>query len=155
GRIYSIATDPQDWRRVYVVTATKVLFTADITNLAAHPFVTIGGGTKDNLDSLSVALGVDSPELRSIAIIDGTPVVGGLGGVYRALPPSGVAGPSTTWSEYGAGIPNVVVRDLDYDATTDTLVAGTMGRGAWIVPYASATITTAPDLTVTKTHVGD
>src|SRR5205823_5911097 len=43
-------------------------------------------------------------------------------------------------SEYGQGMPNTVTRDLRYDAVTDTLLAGTFGRGAWTVPNASTTI---------------
>jgi hypothetical protein len=42
-----------------------------------------------------------------------------------------------TWSKLGMGLPNAPVWDLDYDVTDDVLVAGTLGRGAWIVPAVS------------------
>jgi hypothetical protein len=147
--IDSIALDPQDWRRVYVVTGNKVYFTANITNLGANPFRVIGGGANDDLANLSAGLGNQAPELRSVTVLGATPVVGGLGGVYRFLPPPAGVCPQDTWTKYGQGLPNDVVRSLVYDATTDTLVAGTMGRGAWTIANASATITANAVLTVT------
>ncbi|MEP6652387.1 MAG: sialidase family protein [Myxococcales bacterium] len=42
------------------------------------------------------------------------------------------------WSKIApTTLPNVLVFDLDYDASRDLLVAGTMGRGAWTIPGAS------------------
>src|SRR5262249_21458639 len=108
--IDSIALDPQDWRSVYVVSNNKVFFTPDITNLGANPFRVIGGGVNDNLSSLTT-------QLRSVEVVGSTPVVGGLGGVFRKI--------GAVWSEYGQGLPNTVVRDLQYNATDDVLVAGT------------------------------
>ncbi|MCI0684277.1 MAG: autotransporter-associated beta strand repeat-containing protein [Gemmataceae bacterium] len=43
----------------------------------------------------------------------------------------------SVWREFGAALPNVPVYDLDYDAADDVLVAGTLGRGAWLLPNAS------------------
>jgi uncharacterized repeat protein (TIGR01451 family) len=146
--INRIAVDPQDWRRVYVVTGNRVLFTANITDLAGNPFQVIGGGPSDNLASLTAGLGSLAPQLRSITIVGSTPVVGGLGGLYRLLPPLPGC-PQPTWSKYGLGLPEVVVRDVGYDAATDTLFVGTMGRGAWTVSNASATIAVSGTLTVT------
>jgi hypothetical protein len=123
--IDSIALDPQDWRRAYVVSNNQVFFTADITNLVTNPFQVIGGGGSDNLNSLTT-------QLRSVEVVGSTPVVGGLGGVFREI--GGV------WSEYGQGLPNTVVRDLQCNATDDVLLAGTFGRGAWTVANASTTI---------------
>src|SRR5262249_34377499 len=108
-----------------VVSNNKVFFTSDITNLGANPFRVIGGGNNDNLNSLTT-------ELRSVEGVGSTPVVGGLGGVFRKI--------GAVWSEYGQGLPNTVVRDLQYNAADDVLVAGTFGRGAWTVANASATI---------------
>jgi hypothetical protein len=125
GFIDSIALDPQDWRRVYVVSNNQVFFTADITTLGANPFQVIGGGINDNLNSLTT-------QLRSVEVVGSTPVVGGLGGAFRKI--------GAVWSEYGQALPNTVVRDLQYNATDDVLVAGTFGRGAWTVANASATI---------------
>jgi hypothetical protein len=41
----------------------------------------------------------------------------------------------------GAGLPNVFVWDLDYNATDDVLVAGTLGRGAWTLGSLKALTT--------------
>ena len=64
-------------------------------------------------------------------------LVGGLGGVYRTLNPTGNA---PLWGEYGSGMPNVLVTDLHYDRTDDVLLAGTFGRGAWTIARASETL---------------
>jgi hypothetical protein len=158
--IYGVALDPADWRRVYVVTNTRVWFTPNITDLSDNPFQTLGGGPEDNLTSLIAPLGSLAPELRSIAIVGsngqpgtGTVVVGGLGGVYRRLTPPAGASRTATWSKYGSGLPNVVVTSMVYNADRDTLVVGTMGRGVWTLANASTTITISGLLTVTGNSV--
>src|SRR5207302_1279778 len=55
-------------------------------------------------------------------------------GVFRCIDPRG----TTTWSEVGANLPNALVFDLHYVPQDDVLVAGTLGRGAWVLPNASA-----------------
>ena len=45
-----------------------------------------------------------------------------------------------TWDQLGTGLPNALVYDLDYDATDDVLVVGTMGRGSWKLTNISATV---------------
>jgi Ca2+-binding RTX toxin-like protein len=98
----------------------------------------------DNLPSL--ALPGSGINLRSIALFAGNPatvsddviLVGGLGGVFRRrlADPAG----SNPWSEYGRGLPNVLVSDIEYDPKSDTLAAGTLGRGAWTVSNVKNTI---------------
>jgi hypothetical protein len=68
SKIDSIALDPTDWWRVYVVTGNQVFFTAKITALGANPFQLIGGGANDNLASLSAGLGNLGAELHSITL---------------------------------------------------------------------------------------
>jgi len=135
--IQSIAVSPRDWRQVYVVTTNQVFFTANISDLTTHPFLVIGGGPNDNLVSLSANLGSLGPEFRSLTVVGSTAVVGGLGGSYRLLTPLTGANPHAHWAKFGQGLPNDVVRSLTYDAPTDTLVAGTMGRGVWTLANAS------------------
>src|SRR5262249_11241805 len=60
---------------------------------------------------------------------------GGLGGVFRT-----VVSPTPHWSEYGEGLPNVLVTSLHYIAQGDTLLAGTYGRSNWSISSASNTI---------------
>jgi hypothetical protein len=40
---------------------------------------------------------------------------------------------SSTWALLGSGLPDVLVFDLRYVAGTQTLYAGTLGRGVWSV----------------------
>ena len=46
-------------------------------------------------------------------------------GVYE------LASGTSTWLRFGAGMPNVQVRDLELNQTTNTLLAGTYGRGVY------------------------
>ena len=52
----------------------------------------------------------------------------------------GTATGGLNWSEYGAGLPNAQVTDMEYDQRSDTLLVGTFGRGAWTLPDVSDTI---------------
>lgn len=45
------------------------------------------------------------------------------------------------WTELGAGLPNGLAYDLDYDPGADVLVVGTMGRGAWLLPEVTLAVT--------------
>ncbi|MFO0843987.1 MAG: hypothetical protein U0797_16575 [Gemmataceae bacterium] len=148
GQVWSVAVDPADWRRVYVVKGDQLWFTPDVTDLAAagHEFRVIGGAFTDNLITLT-------SQLRAVAVVPSAsgnvPVVGGLGGVFRLLPPSAAACPDAPWSKYGQDLPHALVRGLSYDAATDTLLAATYGRGAWAGANASATVGSAARLDVT------
>jgi hypothetical protein len=66
----------------------------------------------------------------SVAVSSGgnTVYVGTDVGVYST---SNVNGGSTSWSQFGAGLPNAQVDDLDLVPSLVLLVAGTHGRGAW------------------------
>jgi len=58
----------------------------------------------------------------------------GEGGVFRKIG----SGP---WTEYGAGLPNVLTTAVErYPTPDDILLAGTLGRGAWTIPNAGRTI---------------
>src|SRR5207253_3961898 len=59
------------------------------------------------------------------------------------------------WTKFGA-LPNVIVTDLHYIAPDaahsgqgDVLLAGTLGRGAWTVPNASALFAIQSSLIIT------
>jgi hypothetical protein len=99
--------------------------------------------------------------LESLDIYDPTPgttvvLVGGFGGVYRGIESGG----TYSWSLYGAGLANAMVTDLHYIPNIpnkpfgDILVAGTYGRGAWIVPNASLTLAESASLEV-DANAGD
>lgn len=155
GGIVSLAVDPQDWRRVYVVQGTtlrsgspnfancQVFVTDNITDLTNHPFRDITG----NLKSPTLTNGA----MRAITLFDNTPgtvgdsvpIVAGVGGVYRLL--------NGAWSRYGSALPNAVAEDIQYVTSQDLLIVGTFGRGEWEVPNVSTTIRTPGILTI----VGD
>lgn len=78
-------------------------------------------------------------------------LAGGQGGVFRTLAP----GADAHWSEFGAGLPNVLVSDLHYNATDDVLLAGTLGRGAFTLQSALAAIKTNSVITITGTSADD
>lgn len=112
-----IAIDPTDWNKAYVInTAGQVWSTPN----AGSTWINITGD-----------LGSGTTDLRTIAFVPGSPsalAVGGVNGVFRmAVNNTGV------WTQWGTGLSNAPVWDLDYDPIDDTLVAGTMGRGAWLL----------------------
>jgi hypothetical protein len=57
-------------------------------------------------------------------------MAGGLTGVFEMPNPSK---PGARWSMLGDGLPHALVLDLHYDYTHNVLVAGTLGRGAWML----------------------
>ncbi len=131
--IRDVVLDPADWMTAAVVESnlsgcsfpscppvfSKVFWTAD----AGITWHDITGNLTD-------------PGLESAAYIPGSPdrlMVGGRDGVFElTLPPTLPGGPFT-WGEIGTGLPNAPVWDLEYDAADDVLVAGTLGRGAWLL----------------------
>ena len=82
-------------------------------------------------------------------------LVGGDGGVYRKIG-------SDFWAEFGTGLPNVLVTDIDYfpkdtnaNTVDDVLLISTLGRGAWTIPNASAHLTTESIVTLTGSDSAD
>ena len=140
--IRDIAVDSTDWHKAYVVTAVGTVFAT-----------TNNGGSWTNVTG---NLGSGSTELWTITHIPGNPsviAVGGLNGVFRmATNNAGV------WNQLGTGLSNAVVFDLDYDALADTLVAATLGRGAWKLGAVAVSGTlpslSVNDVTVTEGNAG-
>ncbi len=130
-----IVLDPTDWRRAFVVSGSSVYMTPD------------AGQTWTNL-----TYNLADSELRSIEYITAPSgstgiVVGGNSGVdvFRF-------GGSNVWQEAATGLPNAPTSDLHFNTTDNVLLAGTLGRGAWIVVNASD-ILTPPGLVVSNvTH---
>jgi hypothetical protein len=158
--ITGIALDPTNWRVAFAVDAT-------------HVFVTLDAGQHWQDITGTLANQGLSNGLRSIAVTrindKDVVLVGTQDGVYRTIDPVGdptsgtyPAQPSTdvVWTEYG-NLPAVPVTSIDYVGTKDSvgnplpggsvgdvLVVGTLGRGVWTVPNASATLATVPNLVV-------
>jgi subtilisin-like proprotein convertase family protein len=126
GVVQDIVLDPSDYHHAFVIDLTDVYSTSD----GGQTWQTITG----NINQLTLG------QLRSIEYVDlpgtGTNalVVGATGGVFA----DSLSTPST-WSRFGAAMPNVVVTDLEYDKTDDVLAVGTLGRGAFVMDDASYT----------------
>jgi subtilisin-like proprotein convertase family protein len=115
ANLRDVAVDPTDWHKAYVVNDSGQVWST-----------TNNGGSWTNVTG---NLGSGTADLRTLVVVIGAPgsvVAGGTNGVFRmATDNPGV------WNQLGTGLPNAIVHDLDYDAADDTLVAGTLGRGAW------------------------
>lgn len=156
GTITAIAVAPSDTNTIYVGTsdgnvqvsrdggttftvATAGLPNAVITDFAidpsaathaivtyqgygtstGHVFETMNAGTLwTNISGNLITVGVNAVAFVGSNIFVGTDV-----GVYQSIDDG------TTWSAGPTGLPNVVVHDLVYQASTGTLLAATYGRG--------------------------
>jgi subtilisin-like proprotein convertase family protein len=135
-----IAVDVTNWNKAYVV------------NSAGQVFATSNAGA--TWTNITGNLGSGTNDVWTIAHVPGNPsaiVVGGTNGVFRTTD-------MANWNQLGSGLSNAIVYDLDYDAFDDTLVAGTLGRGAWkLSPVAvSGTLPALSinDVTVTEGNSG-
>ena len=119
GVVRDIVLDPENWATAYVLDATRIYRTTD-----------------SGLTWTNVTGSLGATDLRTIDFFPSTSgprlLVGGSTGVF-----SGLVSTPGTWVELGANLPNAVVMDLRYDATDDVLVAGMLGRGAWMVSNLS------------------
>ncbi len=123
----SIAVNPSDYNEFFVLDQNNRIF--ETTDLG----VTFANITA-NL-ALLVGLDLRTLEFFQQAGANNALLAGGYGGVYRD-----VLTAAPLWSQYGADMPAVVVKDLQYNADDDVLVAGTWGRGVWTISSVSTTI---------------
>ena len=133
GMVFGIAVDPADENIAYVIGNTSVYQTDD------------GGASWTDITGDITQGGAGT--FRSIAYLpSGTTdkiAVGTNAGVYITFEDD-----LGTWFLLGSGVPNAPVWDLEYDSTDDVLVAGTLGRGAWLISSVSNlnTINLPPDI---------
>jgi hypothetical protein len=120
--VRDIALDPDDWQHAVVISSSGVWETTNA-----------GVSWTDRTGNLN------NPDLRTVQYVSnagtGTVLVGGRGGVFRMFTAN-----LGEWGEFGQGLPNAVTFDLEYNAVDNILLAGTLGRGAWTVPNALASI---------------
>src|SRR5262249_25328736 len=125
--VLDMSIDPNDPNTLFVVDGTTVYLTEN------------AGGTWTDITGNLLSLGPGP--LRSVAHIrnaSGEAVaVGANNGVFVALASSGFR----SWSLLGTGFPNVLAYDLEYVRSRDVLVAGTLGRGTWVLSQPSFTTT--------------
>jgi len=130
--VRAIQMDPADWQTAYVLdAASRVWRTTD----SGNTFVELTG----NLCNLATDLNPPNQgmDLRTIEVVrsgaDVAVLVGGLGGVYKAINP-GPAAPCTaasqnprTWTHLGLDGPTSNVWELHYNAADDKIFAGGLG----------------------------
>lgn len=115
-----IVLDPQDWRRAFVVDSSGVFMTPD------------AGQTWTELTFNLVDSRLRSVEFITAATGPTGIVVGGNSGVSVML-----LGESGFWQVAATGLPGAPVIDLHFNSIDNVLLAGTLGRGAWIVESGS------------------
>ena len=124
GGIRGITLDPSDWQHAFVISSTGVWETTDA-----------GGTWRNDTGNLP------TNELRTVQYIASGAasalLVGGLGGVFRMM-----MNKPKVWTNYGIGMPNAMVSELDYNEADNVLLASTNGRGAWTVPSVRSTVFT-------------
>ena len=116
--VAAIVADPDQGNHAFVVDGTNVYRTTDTGASWTAVTGNLGTFSPGRIESLEY--------LTSTLYGDGI-AVGTNNGVYLAREGSGFS----TWRPLGQGLPDVRVFDLDYDAPTDKLFAGTLGRGTF------------------------
>jgi hypothetical protein len=116
GDVRGLVVDPNDWNTVFVADGAGVFRTAD----AGATWQDVTG----NLPATEPRTLAYSPSLLADLILVGT-----RSAVFVAF--SNTAG---RWWPLGSGFPNVSVEELATSTIDDVLLAGTLGRGAWMFP---------------------
>lgn len=117
--VVDVSADINDPQRLFAITQTSVHYSSD-------------GGANFSLVTGNLVSGLAPGRLRSMEYVpdvDPALVVAANRGVYIAYESSGFS----SWSLLGTGLPNVVVYELEFDHIARVLVAGTLGRGAWVL----------------------
>jgi len=126
--VRGVTDNPTNWAAVFTIDNDQVFESMN----AGATWVDVTA----NLASISAA------DFRSIEYVPGTLddalVVGTSSGVFYAHV-SGLGSPAS-WNKFGSNLPDVIVYDLEYDATDNVLVAGTLGRGAWQINNATTNL---------------
>ncbi len=125
--VRDVVMNPGDATEAFVIDSNQVFRTQN------------SGGTWTEISGNIASLAGQA--LRSIVFLPGSTGAVAIGadlGVFTARLPD--LGGSTTWTEVGSNLPNAVVFDLIYNAADDVLLAGTMGRGAWTMHAAAASL---------------
>jgi hypothetical protein len=138
----NIAVDATDWRRAVTISDDgRLLLTVD----GGGSWTNIRGNVGDMLNFMrSIVLVTVGADLA--VLVAGDPP-SGRGGVVRTVNPAiGQVDPNVLWEAFGAGLPHTNILDLHYcPAVTlkngkpggDLVLAGTLGRGAWVVEGAT------------------
>ncbi|MBX9682134.1 MAG: hypothetical protein K2X38_25530 [Gemmataceae bacterium] len=146
NRPVDLVVDPDNWRRLYVLDAEGRIWRstdAGATFANATGNLVLGQGTSGGIDIYA----------GTTAANDEVIFVGGQNGVFASSNAWAAAG--SQWTKFGAGLPNVQIRDIEYNASRNVLAVGTLGRGAWLIPQASDALgTPAPVLDLNGAAAG-
>jgi len=144
GTVNDIILDPADFNVAYVCDNNQIFSTPDAganwTEITGD-IQTFTPGTLQTLEYIPDAVNGDRL------------IVGTNAGVFQML----TSAPGV-WTPLGVGLPNVRVFELDYAPVDDTLLAGTLGRGAWLffqVTSADSSTPVTPPATTNIDAVGD
>src|SRR5262249_26105332 len=143
------------WGAAYFLTSNGTIYRVTGVDKAQPTWTIITGPQESDVPDLpgsKLAGKLDALEVIKTPAQGSEPahtvlLVGGRGGVYRAIDPTDQG--TQHWTEFGKGLPNTRVSDLHYIPDKDLLLAGTLGRGAWILQNASQFLTKHAILNVT------
>ena len=145
GFVRDLALDRDDWMSAFAIDDDQIFRTIDVSNDNAD---NDGDGEIDEANEIDwreitgnlVAdfrdgfdLDFRSLEFIDLPSFDDAIAVGTNRGIFASLGSTDF----TDWFQVGTDLPNVPVWDLDYDITDNVLVAGTLGRGAWLLENAN------------------
>ncbi|MGB7324761.1 MAG: Ig-like domain-containing protein, partial [Rubripirellula sp.] len=129
--VVALTIDPEDWASAFIVDADSVFTTDDV----GASWTDITG------DLMSLVNRLYSVTYVSSTVVDAL-LVGTNLGVFASLADS-----LGEWELVGLGMPNVITFDMDYDATDDVLVAGTLGRGTWTLDKVTELLSASEGVT--------
>ncbi|MFN2606277.1 MAG: Ig-like domain repeat protein [Acidimicrobiales bacterium] len=135
GRPVDIVVDPTEWRDAWVTDGSKVFRTLDAGATWTDVTGDVGTASPGVLRSLSF---IPASGFKLVALGTDTGVF-----VQKTTNPGG-------WGRLGTNLPRTLAFDLEYDATDNVLLVGTLGRGAWKLSNANAVALAAADLGVVK-----
>jgi ELWxxDGT repeat protein len=121
GSVLGIMIDPEDYDHVFAIDSNQVFRSTD----GGVSFTDITGDLPGAVRDFRSLEFVRSGAQWAV-------VLGTLRGVYAAR-----FSAVNDWAPVGTDMPNVYAWDMDYDATDDVLVVGTLGRGVWKFNNAS------------------
>jgi len=123
-----VVCDPNDFRRVYVADQAGALhesLDAGLTWVDISWNLSDDGGQIRSLEYMPIERNDEAFNI----LLAGTDS----GVYYRQVPAIG----GQVWAPFGERLPVVPAWDMDLDSNSDTLVVGTLGRGAWKFERAS------------------
>lgn len=121
--IAGIAINPNDPNTAFVIDYSNVYWTGD----GGATWTKVSGNLSSFVPDMLRSV-VYSPDING-----GSVVVGSNAGIFAAAAPG-----FSDWIRLGSGLPNVPVYRLQWSPQDQILLAGTHGRGAWILDFKQA-----------------